>query len=262
MKRQAVMSTCMFSILLPISPSTFADEQSRNLANTLTKLGNRALSAQYRPIWLKHTTIKFGMANNQPTLMIKTLRPIRQTHNETVFLQGKLRQEDGGVTTNIGSGYRWLTADNTWALGLNGFYDQDTESNAEHISIGGEAFSENAVVRANLYNAIGSQPLALDGFDLKVEVPTPFPNHARLSLKAYQWNASTTIKPVQGWRTALKANPNKKLSVELGASHNTWDEAKLFLNLTYYFGHYSKHKPTVFDRLAPRHTHIVREFTM
>jgi hypothetical protein len=249
--------------------SALADEQSQNLANALTKLGNRELTAQYRPIWLKHTTVKFGMVNRQPTWLIKTLHPVRQTRHETVFLQGKLRQENGGMVANMGSGCRWLTAGSAWVLGLNGFYAQDDRSKTEHASIGGEAFSEDTVIRANLYNAVGSHaaalgklPLDLDGFDLKIEAPTPFLRQTRLSLKTYQWNAATTIKPVQGWSTAVKTTPNNNLSVELGASRSTQDASEFFLNLTYYFGHQRKHKPALFDRLAPQRTRILREFTL
>lgn len=253
----------MFGILLPLALPSHADGQFNTLAGSLTKLANQVLTDSGRPGWLKRTSVKFGVAGRQPSWMIKTVQPLRRTRSETVFVQGRLWQDEGNMVSNIGSGYRWLTADDTWILGLNGFYDQDVQSSTERISIGGEVFRGNASVRANLYSAIGShaatQSLALDGFDLKLEVPTPFLRHGRLSVKTYQWSAPQGIEPVQGWSTVLKTKPHRKLSVALGASRSTHDETALFMNLTYHFGHPGKSKPAMFDRMAPQHTRIVRE---
>lgn len=267
MKRQAVMKACMFGILLALAFSAQADEALRNLAGTLTKFTNQKLTEPGRPAWLKRTTVQFGVAGKQPTWMVKTLQPVRQTRDETVFLQGRVRQDGESVVSNIGSGYRWLTAEDNLALGLNGFYDQELRSSTERFSIGGEVFSENASLRANLYNAVGgpadtSGRLALDGFDLQLEAPNPLLRNTRLSLKTYQWHPATHIGAVQGWSAALKTNPNHKLNMELGASRRTRDETALFVNLTYHFGHTGKRKPAIFDRLAPQRTRIVREYNL
>lgn len=267
MKRQSVMKACMFGILLSLALTAHADEPARNLAGTLTKFANQKLAEPGRPVWLKRTSVKFGVADRQPTWMIKTLQPVRQSNNETLFLQGRLRQDSESAVSNIGSAYRWRTADNAWALGLNGFYDQDFQSSAERFSIGAEAFSRSTSVRANLYSAIdspvaNSDRLALDGFDLKLETPAPFLRQTHLSIKTYQWNESTNGEPEQGWRAALKTSPSHSLSMELGAGRSPLKEAELFMNLTYHFGQRSKRKTAVTDRLAPQHNHIVREYNL
>ncbi|TCV90560.1 inverse autotransporter beta domain-containing protein [Sulfurirhabdus autotrophica] len=269
MKRQAVMKACTFAFLLPFTLTALADEQSYKLADRLTKLTNQTISDHQRPIWLKNTTVKFGVANEETVWMVNTLQPVWQSRFETVFLQGKLKQRYSRMVSNIGSGYRWLTADNNLVLGLNGFYDQDVKTNAERFSIGGEAFSEDTSVRANVYNAIGEltalpdgQSLALNGYDLKLETPAPIFRNTRLSFKTYQWNTSTSIEPVQGWKTSIKTFPNNKLKVELGASSSTLAETEVFLNLTYQFGKHNKQKSAIFDKLAPQRTRVVREFAM
>lgn len=268
MKRKAIMKTCLFGILLlPVVLSAHADEQMRKLASTLTKFTNQKMTEPGRPLWLKRSSVEFSAAGEQPTWMINTLQPVRRDQDETVFLQGRLRQEDGSVVSNIGSGYRWLTADDTWALGLNGFYDQDVHSSAERFSIGGEAFGRNTSLRANLYNAIGEHAgttgqLALDGFDFKFETPTPFLQKTRLSIEAYQWNPASRITSMQGWSAALKTSPGSRLSMELGAGRSTRDETALYMNLTYHFGNRAKRKPVASDRLSPQQTRIVREYNL
>lgn len=257
------MKACLFGILWPLVLPSHADGQFNTLAGSLTKLTNQTLSDSGRPAWLKRTQVKFGVADRQPTWMIKTVQPLRQTRSEAVFVQGRLWQDEGNTVSNIGSGYRWLAADDTWILGLNGFYDQDVQSSTERISIGGEVFRGNASMRANLYSAIGSHAAtpsqALDGFDLKLEMPTPFLRHTRLSVKTYQWSVPERTEPVLGWSTALKTKPHEKLSVALGASRSTHEETAFFMNLTYHFGNPGKRQPTALDRLAPQRTHIVRE---
>lgn len=262
------MKACIFGMLLLIALSAQADEQVRKLASTLTKFTNQKFTEPGKPVWLKRTSVKFGVAGKQPTWVIKTLQPVSEARNETVFMQGRLRKEDGSVVSNIGSGYRWFTDSARFALGLNGFYDQDSSSSTKRFSVGGEVFSKNASLRANLYNAVGGHAVtpgglpARDGFDLHLEAPIPILRHTRLSLKTYQWNPSTSISSVQGWNAALKTNPHHKLSLELGASRSTRNEAALFMNLTYHYGSRNKRKPAIFDRLAPQQTQIVRDYTL
>lgn len=266
-KLQAIMKTFAFGILLfLLALSAHADGQMSTLAGTLTKFTNQKMTEPGSPIWLKRSSVKFGMAGDQPTWMINTLQPVRQDRDETVFLQGRLRQDDGSVVSNIGSGYRWLAADDTWTLGVNGFYDQDIRSSAERFSIGGEAFGRNTSLRANLYNAIGAPAgasrLALDGFDFRFETPTPLLRKARLSVEAYQWNPASNITSMQGWSAALKTGPRHNLSMEIGAGRSTLDETAVFMNLTFHFGNQAKRKSSVSDRLSPQQTRIVREYNL
>ncbi|MBZ0106874.1 MAG: inverse autotransporter beta domain-containing protein [Sulfuricella denitrificans] len=262
------MKASLFGLLLlPLALPAHADEQMRKLAATLTNFTNQKLTEPGSPSWLKRTRVQFGVAGEQPAWMINTLHPVRQSREETLFLQGRLRQEDGSLVSNIGSGYRWRTAGDRWTLGLNGFYDQEVNSSAERFSIGGEAFGRNTSLRANLYNAIDghadpSGHLALDGFDIKLETPAPLLRQTRLSLEAYQWNPLSHITSMQGWSAALKTRPGHRLSMELGAGRSTRDETALFVNLTYHFGNRSKPAPSATDRLSPQHTRIAREYNL
>lgn len=268
MKRKIVTKACLFGILLfPAALSVHADEQMHKLAGTLTRFANQKMTEPGSPVWLKRSSVKFGMAGDQPTWMINTVQPVRQDRDETVFLQGRLRQEDGSVVSNIGSGYRWLAADDAWTLGLNGFYDLDAQSSVERFSIGGEIFARSTSLRANLYNAMGAPTgntgqLALDGFDFRFETPSQFLRKARLSVEAYQWNPASKITSMQGWSAALKTSPRHNLSMEIGAGRSTRDETAIFMNLTYHFGNRAKRKPSASDRLSPQQTRIVRDYNL
>lgn len=265
MQRHAFMKTCMLVMLGILPLSTLAEEVSPDLSVALTKLANHTILKQDKPIRAKRTTVRFSVANRHPAWELKTLHPLQLTRTESVFLQGRLKQKSASMVSNVGSGYRWLIPDNNWVLGVNGFYDEELRSSTERVSVGGEAFSKNTSLHANLYSALGGHPgqaPACDGYDLKFETTAPFLTDTRLRFNAYKWNATSDTKLERGWSTALKASPSDKLGMELGASRNAQNETGIFINLTYHFDKRNKGKATLFNPLAPQHTRIVREFDM
>lgn len=70
------------------------------------------------PEWLTRTDIEISFKkDDDPSIAIETIQPIKQDELSTTFWQGRIASRDGDQTLNLGLGYRRLVKDKQWMLG-------------------------------------------------------------------------------------------------------------------------------------------------
>ncbi|MEL0091406.1 MAG: inverse autotransporter beta domain-containing protein [Rhodospirillales bacterium] len=247
--------TILISLLFGLSVTTFngyagdADKAAVVAANRAIGSATNALSGSNLPEWLKRTDIDIGIQENlRESFTIETIQPLFMDDVNTAFFQGRLTHDghEEDETINLGLGYRYLTPNKTWLLGVNGWYDHTFDLNHKRVGLGLEAIGEYLTFRSNYYDAVSgwktvslvdgvtTEEKALDGYDIELETPVPYLPWARLSGKAYKWEA-INVDDVEGFTVALRMNPTGNTELTLGV---TEDDTKneVFLNLTWYFG--------------------------
>ncbi len=126
---------------------------------------------------------------------IETIQPLAQSAHHTVFWQARVSHAHEDQTLNAGLGYRWLTPDANWLLGVNSFYDYSLEAKHRRASLGAEALGPFVSFRANIYQAIsnwrslgaGVREHALDGADAAVDAQAPYMAWLRLGARYFEW---------------------------------------------------------------------------
>lgn len=190
------------------------------------------------PEWLKRTDLEFHKDSQSPDLRfsLESIQPLFQTEDlaNTLFVQGRASYKDDDWTTNLGLGYRYLFPDNSWILGVNGWWDRSYEYNHARWGLGAELIGPLVTGRANYYDAYTgwrtieetvstfTEEKALDGYDLELEAPAPYMPWMRVSATYYQWDAES-IDDVVGFSAAVKMDLTDNAYLEGRYSTDTAD---------------------------------------
>lgn len=216
---------------------------------SITTVSSYAGDTNTMPDWLKRTDIEFDVQESlNPSISVETIQPLFMNENDTVFFQGRLNHdaEIQDQTLNLGLGYRYLTNDKTWLLGVNAWYDRTFDLDHERRGLGVEAIGEYITVRSNYYdafsgwktastvNGVSTQEKALDGWDFELEAPVPYVPWARISAKRFEWDAINT-KNVDGYSVGVRMNPTGNTELTIGATDDSTKDAQAFLNFAWYF---------------------------
>ena len=229
----------LLSLLLAISTfSAQADESSPSAVSALNSIIPKlysSLSSDDMPDWLRRTELSVNFQEDyKPLWWLETVQPLHQTPTSlrnTIFFQGRYAHDTEDDTMNIGLGYRRLTDDENWLLGVNAFYDQAFEHRHERCSLGGEIIGKFMSLHTNFYNAISGRrsysdgvgvtvtEKALDGWDVEGQVQVPHMPWIYASLKGYEWNGET-VADLDGYSCSLLMNITKNLVIEAGQSND------------------------------------------
>jgi hypothetical protein len=201
------------------------------------------------PDWLKRTDINVNFQQDfKPQYTISTIQPLYMSsvHN-TLFTQDRIAYRNDRTSYNIGGGYRYLTSNEQWMVGVNSFVDYRNHEDHSRLGVGGEMFHPYATLRANYYNRLSgwektnetsSQTIyerPMDGFDLKMEVPMPFLPWARYSLSYYQWQRDYG-GDIEGYRSMLLMHPMGILDVAAGWQNDDTKSTQGILRLSWHGG--------------------------
>ena len=204
--------------------------------------------AEEAPSWLERTSLSVTEAEGSDVeFEFETVQPLMQTpetHEHTVFVQGRLAKTQDDETINIGVGYRNLNNDESMLLGVNAFYDATTEYGHRRASVGVEAIGKTMTARANIYSALTNEKkkvkgsvttyqTALDGYDLAIDAPVPYMPWMRVQATSYKFSSLKGFDDVSGSKVAVIGNLNQNISFELGADDNNYNGTDGFVSLQY-----------------------------
>lgn len=257
--------------------SAQAGEQEREAIRAVTQVVGESVHQAFgdeAPDWLKRTDISIDVQkNHKPSWSIETIQPLMQTpdsRRQTVYWQGRLAHGGGDETLNLGLGYRYLTVDEGWLLGINGFYDATAEANHRRRGLGLEAIGRYATFRINGYDATSGRKVvrstagvdemeqALDGWDAEAEAPVPYAPWARVALKTYRWER-TFGNDVRGEQLTLRAVLNDYLSLEAGAVDDNYSQTEGFIKFTFNVGRERGKESALFDGIAQGAAFVARD---
>ena len=175
-------------------------------------------------------------------LVVKPLSDINDKEN-TLFTQGSIYFSDGNrETLNLGIGKRKLLNNDTLMLGANLFYDHELDYDHQRASLGIEAISSVASLRANQYYGLsgwetgvgGTQEKALYGNDIELGAPLPYLPWTNFYLRSFNWEGASGAADLKGDEMSLEAKLPFGLNVEVGKrSNNGNTKDRKFLNLTW-----------------------------
>ena len=175
-------------------------------------------------------------------LVVKPLSDIDDKEN-ILFTQGSIYFSDGNrETLNLGIGKRKLLNNDTLMLGANLFYDQELDYDHQRASLGIEAISSVASLRANQYYGLsgwetgvgGTQEKALYGNDIELGAPLPYLPWTNFYLRSFNWEGASGAADLKGDEMSLEAKLPFGLNVEVGKRSNDGNtKDRKFLNLTW-----------------------------
>ena len=204
--------------------------------------------ADETPAWLERTSLSVTESEDYDVeFEFETIQPLMQTpetHEHTVFVQGRVAKTADDETVNIGVGYRNLNIDETMLLGVNAFYDATTDYGHRRASVGFEAIGKTMTARANVYSALSDEKKkvkgsvttyqsALDGYDISLDAPVPYMAWMRVQATGYKYTALKGFDDISGSKVAFVGNLNKHVSFELGADDNNYQGTDAFVSLQY-----------------------------
>ena len=175
-------------------------------------------------------------------LVVKPLSDINDKEN-ILFTQGSIYFSDGNrETLNLGIGKRKLLNNDTLMLGANLFYDHELDYDHQRASLGIEAISSIASLRANQYYGLsgwetgvgGTQEKALYGNDIELGAPLPYLPWTNFYLRSFNWEGASGAADLKGDEMSLEAKLPFGLNVEVGKRSNDGNtKDRKFLNLTW-----------------------------
>ena len=175
-------------------------------------------------------------------LVVKPLSDINDKEN-ILFTQGSIYFSDGNrETLNLGIGKRKLLYNDTLMLGANLFYDHELDYDHQRASLGIEAISSVASLRANQYYGLSGwqsgldniKEKALNGNDVEFGAPLPYLPWANFYLRSFNWEGASGAADLKGDEMSLEAKLPFGLNVEVGKRSNDGNTRdRKFLNLTW-----------------------------
>lgn len=201
-----------------------------------------------------------GVSSLEPTIGILTVKPIYESKNlqDTIFMQGSLFSSDGKHTVNLGSGYRYMTPDESWLFGANVFYDQEFPINHQRTSIGLEARSSILEFNYNRYFALTGwrstktnlYEKVLGGRDLEFGVQLPYMPGSKIYHKTFKWDALNGARNLKGTTTSISISGNiliNGLNLEIGKTNYNTLSSKEFIQITYKYPPEKKNRTKLFS---------------
>lgn len=190
-----------------------------------------------------------GLLGGKPQFQASSIRPIYESEDlrDTFFSQATLGSYDSRHTLNFGLGYRRMSADEHWLLGVNAFYDHEFPYDHRRASLGLEARSSVIEFNTNRYFALsdwkvgrdGLNEAALGGYDLELGLTMPYVPGAKLYHKEFTWYSVDGIADVTGGETSLQLHGDlwvPGLSLEVGATrYDGARKGRNFVQISYNF---------------------------
>jgi hypothetical protein len=233
-------------VLIILSPAYADDKSKRSIINSI--FGNIANELETLSIFSDDSNIEATITGGEkmkPIGSISVVSPLKQTEKTMIFNQTQINnyfvRGDDRQALNLGFGFRQLSNNNQYFLGINSFYDIDIESN-NRASIGAEYFSSPFSANANLYKKIsGAKTVgeftekALSGYDLNLVGQVPYLPWASINYTKYQWDKIDASKSSKGNIFGSTLNLSPTISLELGVDDNNIDNTNNFVTLMFSF---------------------------
>tara|TARA_B100001250_G_scaffold144470_1_gene123697 strand:- start:1049 stop:1933 length:885 start_codon:yes stop_codon:yes gene_type:complete len=165
---------------------------------------------------------------------ILAVRDIVPRANSNFFTQFSFHNtkvdNDDRFIANIGLGYRFLSPEENFMLGLNAFYDEDIENEHARASLGLEAkgsvldFSANKYQKAtNMKVVNGTEEQVLSGWDYNLSSQLPHMPWAIFNYKGYKNEKEKASEDTEGsvYSLEVSINPSVELNLSLDNASNS-----------------------------------------
>ena len=237
----------LFSLISPAHAGSEDTGESyiiEQIALKSTGFAEQALSSFFTGRGLTEINIK-TMQNKKPEVSIMLVRPLIMSPMDAFFSQVQFNHyyvtTETRFALNLGLGYRKLSADKNYLLGMNVFLDMDEEDNAR-ASLGLELKSSAFSAYANFYEGLsGGQKIranterVLDGLDVHLLGQVPYLPWADIHYKYFEWDAEKNARSTYGHTLSLEMLLHPSIILEVGYEDNNFTAAEEFASLRYVY---------------------------
>ena len=184
--------------------------------------------------------------NNKPEFSIMTVMPISvHPGKDAWFVQLQLNNTQirsvNRYTTNVGLGYRNLSANKNTMIGGNVFIDYDTKGNSRY-SLGFEFRTAVFDILINHYEAISGQKTvgdfkerALNGNDMSINGQVPYLPWAKINLTHYEWKKVNNSKNSKGDKLSFELLLTPSVVLEFGVDDNNIQKKDNFAKIAFVY---------------------------
>jgi hypothetical protein len=184
--------------------------------------------------------------NNKPEFSVMTVIPISvHPGKDAWFVQLQLNNTQirniNRFTTNVGLGYRNLSANKNTMIGGNVFVDYDAKGNSRY-SLGFEFRTAVFDILINHYEAISGQKTvgdfkerALNGKDMSINGQIPYLPWAKINLTHYEWKKVNNSKNSKGDKLSFDLLLTPNVVMELGVDDNNIQKKDNFAKISFVF---------------------------
>jgi hypothetical protein len=184
--------------------------------------------------------------NNKPEFSVMTVIPISvHPGKDAWFVQLQLNNTQirniNRFTTNVGLGYRNLSANKNTMIGGNVFVDYDAKGNSRY-SLGFEFRTAVFDILINHYEAISGQKTvgdfkerALNGNDMSINGQIPYLPWAKINLTHYEWKKVNNSKNSKGDKLSFDLLLTPNVVMELGVDDNNIQKKDNFAKISFVF---------------------------
>mgnify|MGYP001281674202 CR=1 FL=1 len=184
--------------------------------------------------------------NNKPEFSIMTVMPISvHPGKDAWFVQLQLNNTQirsvNRYTTNVGLGYRNLSANKNTMIGGNVFIDYDAKGNSRY-SLGFEFRTAVFDILINHYEAISGQKTvgdfkerALNGNDMSINGQVPYLPWAKINLTHYEWKKVNNSKNSKGDKLSFELLLTPSVVLEFGVDDNNIQKKDNFAKIAFVY---------------------------
>ena len=184
--------------------------------------------------------------NNKPEFSVMTVIPISvHPGKDAWFVQLQLNNTQirniNRFTTNVGLGYRNLSANKNTMIGGNVFVDYDAKGNSRY-SLGFEFRTAVFDILINHYEAISGQKTvgdfkerALNGNDMSINGQIPYLPWAKINLTHYEWKKVNNSKNSKGDKLSFDLLLTPNVIMEFGVDDNNIQKKDNFAKISIVF---------------------------
>jgi len=184
--------------------------------------------------------------NSKPEFSIMTVMPISvHPGKDAWFVQLQLNNTQirsvNRYTTNVGLGYRSLSANKNTMIGGNVFIDYDAKGNSRY-SLGFEFRTAVFDILINYYEAISGQKTvgdfkerALNGNDMSINGQVPYLPWAKINLTHYEWKKVNNSKNSKGDKLSFELLLTPSVVLEFGVDDNNIQKKDNFAKIAFVY---------------------------
>ena len=248
-----ILLSYVFSFLILVSFASAEESDEQAVKSELLSKGSRFLEEKSLAFLPSGSTSEFalsGTENSKPIGHFVFVMPMKETNNGVFFNQTQLNnyflRGDDRQALNLGFGYRHLSDDNKYFLGVNTFYDVDSEKN-QRASLGLEFHTTPFSANANVYQKLSSPKTVgtytetvVGGHDIKVSGQIPWLPWASVNYTSYEWDKVNNSKSSKGDKISGKFYINNFVTMEVGTDNNNIDLSNGFASVMFSYPPHNK----------------------
>ncbi|MFN3701510.1 MAG: DUF1566 domain-containing protein [Alphaproteobacteria bacterium] len=167
----------------------------------------------------------------KPEYNISTVMELHESasRQHNIFSQASVLRQGSDTTANLGFGYRYMSADEKYLLGVNSFLDYQFPNDHGRMSVGVDAMTSIWKLSGNRYVPLtpwrdlplGFQERAMGGWDAQLAGRIPQKPDVEVLARGYLWERDSPQSNLRGYEVGVNYNPAPALRFGVRAGRDS-----------------------------------------